>query len=88
MTTEVDRLISLYAFAAWIARHSFSGVAGISIRGAPICDSASLTAFITAGRAAQVPASPAPLAPSGFFLVGTGVLVRSKVQKSSARGMQ
>lgn len=41
-----------------------------------MCASASLTAFITAGIAAIVPASPTPLTPSGFFL-GQGRVARN-----------
>jgi hypothetical protein len=46
-----------------------------------------LTAFITAGIAAIVPASPTPLTPSGFFSVKVGLLATSKLQNWSARGM-
>ena len=42
--------------------------------GAPIRASASLTAFITAGIAHKVPASPTPLTPSGFRSVKVGLL--------------
>ena len=36
-----------------------------------------MMAFITTGMAPTVPASPAPLAPSGLYLVGTGLLLTS-----------
>ncbi len=36
-----------------------------------------MTAFITAGRAPTVPASPAPFTPRGFNFVGTGLLPTS-----------
>ena len=49
--------------------HTFSEVAGIDIS-VPI---ASITAFITAGGAAIVPASPHPLAPNGFDVAGVEV---------------
>ncbi len=42
-----------------------------TLRGA----SASITAFITTGSAPTVPASPAPLTPSGFNAVGYGVVL-------------
>ena len=48
-----------------------SGVSGISICLMPSGDSASSAAFMTTGSAPTVPASPAPLAPSGLILVGT-----------------
>ena len=48
---------------------TFSAVAGIEIS-SPI---ASTTAFITAGGAAIVPASPHPLAPNGFDVAGVVV---------------
>ena len=57
-----------------MARHSFSAVAGSSNDGAAICANASLTAFITAGIAQRVPASPTPLPPSGFRSVKVGLL--------------
>ena len=50
--------------------------------------SASITALVTAGDAAIVPASPTPLTPSE--LVGDGVSVRSvsKLGRSAALGRQ
>src|SRR5712691_5646105 len=51
------------------AAHTFSGVAGMSIWAAP--GTASAIAFITAASAAVVPASPAPLTPSGLVVAGT-----------------
>ena len=56
--------------ASCSARQTFSAVAGISIGGAPAAASASLIAFITAGIAPIVPASPTPLTPSGLRSVG------------------
>ena len=56
--------------AAWIARHTRSGDAGFSIAVTPRCETASITAFTTAGGAAIVPASPIPFTPSGFVLDG------------------
>ena len=47
-----------------------------------------MMAFITAGNAPTVPASPAPFTPKGFNFVGTGLLPTSIEHTSSARGMQ
>ena len=55
-----------FAFKAF---QTFSAVAGIETS-VPI---ASITAFITAGGAAIVPASPHPLAPNGFEVAGVDV---------------
>src|SRR6516162_550948 len=64
------------------ARHTRSGVAGISIL-AP----ASATAFITAAREAVVPASPTPLTPSGLVVQRTGCSRLTISGRSSARGI-
>src|SRR5260370_31287911 len=48
---------------------------------------ASITALTIAGRAPTVPASPAPLAPNGLRLVGTGFEVTEISGRSSARGI-
>ena len=55
---------------SWHAFHTFSGVAGIWIL-CPAPGMASANAFITAAIAAVVPASPAPLTPSGLVVAGT-----------------
>src|SRR5262249_38645219 len=86
------RHIALYErgralLADGIARHSRSGVAGISKWRMPSGASASFTAFMIAGNAPTVPASPAPLTPSGFILVGTSWLPTASDGKSSARGI-
>src|SRR5207248_9558104 len=70
-----------------IARHSRSGVAGISTWRIPSGESASTSALATAGMAPTQPASPAPLTPSGLVLVGTGLLLMWNAPKFSARGM-
>src|SRR5205085_8449161 len=44
----------------WTARHTRSGVAGISMWRTPNSESASTSAFITDGRAPAQPASPQP----------------------------
>jgi hypothetical protein len=59
--------------ASAIARHTRSGVAGMSRCRTPRCASASTTAFWTAGIEPIVPASPIPFAPSGFLGVGVSV---------------
>ena len=53
----------------FIAFQTFSAVAGIETS----VPTASITAFITAGGAAIVPASPHPLAPNGFEVAGVDV---------------
>ena len=52
-----------------------SGVSGMLMKSTPSGLSASMTALMTAGDAAIVPASPTPLTPSE--LTGDGVTVRS-----------
>src|SRR5215213_8712038 len=62
-------LVSLcyaYAFCSCIARQTRSGVYGMSRCCTPKWESASTTAFATAGVEPIVPASPAPLAPMGL----------------------
>src|SRR5437016_4847618 len=59
------------AQAPRIACHTRSGVAGMSMWRMPYSDSASMSAFMTEGRAPAQPASPQPLAPSGFVVAGT-----------------
>ena len=51
------------AWASLIARHTFSGDAGIDMSVTPSGDSASMTALISAGGDAMAPASPQPLTP-------------------------
>src|SRR5690349_8837569 len=63
--------------AAWIARHTFCGDTGRWMSVTPRCDSASITAFTTAGGDAIVPVSPTPFTPSSFDV--DGVTVRSIV---------
>ncbi len=70
-----------------IARHTRSLDAGMSKCFTPTSASALAIAFITAGIAPTTPASPAPLAPSGLRLVGTGLLWMMMSHMSSARGM-
>src|SRR4029077_13460025 len=75
------------ALPSRIVRQIRSGVAGISTWRTPRCESASTSALATAGMAPTQPASPAPLTPSGFVLVGTGLLLTSTALMSVARGM-
>src|SRR6266481_1691486 len=76
------------ARASRIACQMCSLVAGMSRPLTPSGASASTTALTIAGSAPTVPASPAPLAPSGLRLVGTGFEVISMYGIVSARGMQ
>ena len=50
----------------------------------PRCDTASITAFCTAGVAPIDPASPMPLAPSGLYDVGVSMSTSSKLGTSVA----
>jgi hypothetical protein len=52
----------------------------------PYPDSASTTAFITAGSDPAQPASPHPLAPSGLVFADTGWLSIRDITASEARG--
>src|SRR5476651_718210 len=80
-------LRTYFPLAFSMARQTFCAVAGISTSLTPSGANASITAFITAGIAPTVPASPAPLAPSGLYLVGTGFDFTSMLHIVSARGM-
>src|SRR6267143_1011336 len=73
--------------AAWIVFHTRSGDSGIvSMWSTPSGRSASMTAFTTAGVAAIVPVSPAPLMPSGLTRVGVTVRSVSYIGSMSAFG--
>jgi hypothetical protein len=74
--------------ASRIAGHTRSPVAGISNSFTPSGAKASMMAFMTAGKAPTVPASPAPFTPRGFNFVGAGLLPTSIAHTSSARGTQ
>src|SRR5262252_6784346 len=74
-------------FPPLIARQMTSAVAGISMWRTPNSDSASTSALATAGKAPTVPASPAPLTPSGLVLVGTELLLIAIAGRSLARGI-
>src|SRR4051812_14013197 len=78
--------VPLAAPAPLMAAHTRSGEAGMSMSRMPNGCSASMTAFMTAGVDAMVPASPMPFTPIG--LVGLGVVVWSvmKLGDSAAVG--
>src|ERR1700757_119210 len=68
----------LLAFrASLIAVHTRCGVAGMSMCLTPRWDTASTTAFWTAGVEPIVPASPMPFTPSGFRSVGVSLVTSS-----------
>src|SRR5689334_5156776 len=71
----------------WIACQTRYGVHGVSMWWMPSTDSASTMALTPADSEPTVPASPAPLTPSGLVGVGTGLSSIVTLQKSSARGM-
>src|SRR6266576_1558499 len=73
-------------FAVWIASQTCWGDAGIVTSRTPNVDKASTTAFITAGVAAIVPASPMPFTPIGFVGLGVTVSASSKFGNSAADG--
>ena len=71
--------------AALIAAQTRAGVAGMSMWRTPRWLTASMTAFWVAGAAPIVPASPMPLAPSGFMSVGVSLGSSSKLQRLGPR---
>src|SRR5207248_10466035 len=68
-----DRQVAAPLAASWMARHTRSGVQGISMWRTPRWATASTMAFCTAGVEPMVPDSPIPLAPNGFSGVGVSV---------------
>jgi hypothetical protein len=62
-------------------------VAGMSSSRTPSGSSACMIAIITAGNEPAQPTSPAPSAPSGLVLVGTGFLRIAMSHITSARGI-
>ena len=70
-----------------MARHTRSGVHGMSMWRTPRWLSASTTAFCTAGVLPTVADSPMPLAPSGLSGDGVSVFATSKVGNSAALGI-
>jgi predicted GNAT family acetyltransferase len=75
------------ALAKAIARHTRSGVAGISISVTPSALNASMIALITAGGLPTAPASPAPFTPRGFEAHGISSNSTSISGNSFARGI-
>src|SRR6185369_8552409 len=71
----------------WIARHTRSGVSGMSRCSTPNSASASSTAFDTAASAGVVPPSPPPRMPSGWLAEGTSLISVSNIGSWSAGGM-
>ena len=70
-----------------MARQTRSGVRGMSMWVTPRCETASTTAFWTAGVDPTVPDSPIPLTPNGFSEVGVSIRWVSKAGRSAALGM-
>src|SRR5262245_18656652 len=75
-----------HALPPWMMRHSFSGRSIMSMCFTPNSLSASTAADTMLGVEPRVPASPTPLAPSGFRGVGVTVAWSAKRGKSVARG--
>src|SRR5581483_5153772 len=73
-------------FAAWMAAHTRWGEAGMRTSFTPSGRRASTMALMAAWAAAMVPASPTPLAPSGFDGLGVTVWSSTKVGISAAEG--
>ena len=71
--------------AACTARHTASGVSGMSMCRTPRWDSASITALCTAGVEPIVPDSPIPLAPIGLRWVGVSVFEASNERQVGRR---
>src|SRR5580698_11164888 len=65
-------IYAAFVFASRIARHTRSGVSGMSIWVMPWSESASSTALTMQTRLPAQPASPQPLVPSGLDLAGEG----------------
>ena len=70
-----------------MARHTRSGLSGMSRWRTPRWLSASTTAFCTAGVLPTVADSPMPLAPSGLSGDGVSVWATSNCGNSAALGM-
>src|SRR3990167_4011019 len=72
------------ARAAWMACHTTSGVAGVSMSVMPRGLRASRMAVTIAGGRPTVPVSAPPLTPRGLVRVGTGCMASLKRGKSPA----
>src|SRR5271166_1974043 len=73
--------------AAWMARHTRSGVAGISMWRTPSSESASTMALMTPASAGVVPPSPPERTPSRLVGEGTSLSAVFSSGKMSARGI-
>src|SRR6185436_495034 len=85
---ELEALHAAPPCAAWIARQTFSEVAGIVMSVTPSGVRASITALITAGGTPMAPTSPTPLMPIGLCVHAVTWLPTLKLGRSAARGMQ
>lgn len=70
-----------------MARQTRCGLTGISMWRTPRWETASITAFWTAGPAPMVPPSPMPLAPSGFRSVAVASGTVTNAGSSVALGI-
>lgn len=70
-----------------MARQTRSGLIGMSMWRTPRRDSASITAFWTAGPAPMVPPSPTPFARNGFRSVGVASGTVTNAGRSAALGI-
>ena len=70
-----------------MARQTRSGLIGMSMWRTPRWESASMTAFCTAGPAPMVPPSPTPFALNGFRSVGVTSGTVTNAGNSAALGI-
>ena len=70
-----------------MARQTRWGLTGMSMWRTPRWETASITAFWTAGPAPMVPPSPMPLAPSGFRSVAVSSATVMNAGSSAALGI-
>ena len=70
-----------------MARQTRSGLSGMSMWRTPSWDSASITAFWTAGPAPMVPPSPTPFARKGLRSVGVASGTVTNAGSSAALGI-
>src|SRR5215467_14799798 len=83
-SVDPNRYLHWLALTSLIAAHTRSGLAGMSMCRTPRCDTASMTAFCTAGIDPMVPASPIPFTPSGLMVVGVSLATSSNDVSTSA----
>src|SRR5665213_809115 len=84
LRTSIEQRQLIYRLLCRIARHTTSGVSGMSTWARP---SASATALTIDGGAPQAPPSPMPLTPNSFDGLRTGLKSTSIDGKSDARGI-